>query len=49
MLYEVITGTGLGLYMSKMLIEGHCNGRLEVESSAGETRFFIYLPLKEHE
>ena len=37
-------GTGLGLYMSKMIIEEHCKGRLRVESGEGHTRFCIELP-----
>lgn len=37
-------GTGLGLYMSKMIIEKHCNGVLEVSSENQETLFRIKLP-----
>ena len=37
-------GTGLGLYMSKMIIEEHCKGTLTVESREGKTRFCITLP-----
>lgn len=37
-------GTGLGLYMSKMIIEDHCKGLLEVSSEGQETLFTIKLP-----
>lgn len=37
-------GTGLGLYMSKMIIEEHCHGLLEVSSEGEETLFRIKLP-----
>ncbi|MGA9045230.1 response regulator [Sulfuricurvum sp.] len=37
-------GTGLGLYMSKMIIEDHCKGLLEVSSEGQETLFSIKLP-----
>ena len=38
------TGTGLGLHMSKMIVEDHCYGRLKVEQIDGGTRFIICLP-----
>jgi C4-dicarboxylate-specific signal transduction histidine kinase/ABC-type nitrate/sulfonate/bicarbonate transport system substrate-binding protein len=34
-------GTGLGLYMSKMIIEEHCNGKLYFQSDENGTTFFI--------
>jgi len=37
-------GSGLGLYMTKILIERHCKGRIEVDSQKGKTRFTIRLP-----
>ncbi|MFA5214909.1 CHASE domain-containing protein [Sulfuricurvum sp.] len=37
-------GTGLGLYMSKMIIEEHCRGELRVSSTGDETLFTIKLP-----
>ncbi len=37
-------GTGLGLYMSKMIIEEHCHGELGVSSMGDETIFTIKLP-----
>ncbi len=37
-------GTGLGLYMSKMIIQEHCGGVLEVYSQDTETIFTIKIP-----
>ena len=39
-------GTGLGLYMTKIIIEEHCKGRLLVENSTAGALFTIVLPLK---
>ena len=36
-------GTGLGLYMSKTIIEEHCEGKLEVENKDNEVIFRISL------
>ena len=36
-------GTGLGLYMSKMIIEEHCNGTLSVQNSLGGAEFKICI------
>lgn len=38
-------GTGLGLYMSKTIIEKHCDGYLSVENSSKGAVFKIELPL----
>ena len=37
-------GTGLGLYMSKMIIEEHLQGTIDVLSDNGSTTFTIILP-----
>ncbi|MEA2027751.1 MAG: ATP-binding protein [Campylobacterota bacterium] len=36
-------GIGLGLYMSKMIVQKHLNGKLKVESQEGQTTFKIIL------
>jgi len=38
-------GTGLGLYMSRTIVEDHLNGRLSARSEDGESTFRIDLPL----
>ncbi len=40
-------GTGIGLYMSKTIIEQNMGGRLELKSDSGKTCFTITLPLKD--
>lgn len=40
-------GMGLGLYMSKIIIEDHCKGRLDLESTQAGSIFIIKLPLDE--
>jgi len=37
-------GTGLGLYMSKVIIEEHCSGTLNVENGDHGAKFTITLP-----
>ncbi len=39
-------GMGLGLYMSKIIIEEHCNGRLEVSNRESGALFSIALPME---
>ncbi len=41
---EDAKGSGLGLHMSKMIIQDHCNGKLEVEQLQKGTKFIISLP-----
>jgi signal transduction histidine kinase len=38
-------GTGLGLYMSKLIIERHCRGRLSVENTEKGARFRLSFPI----
>lgn len=42
---EEFNGTGLGLYMSKIIIENHLMGKIWVESEANNTCFLISLPI----
>jgi len=42
---EGMAGTGLGLYMAKLIVENHHGGVLGVQTSEGWTRFFCSLPL----
>ena len=37
-------GTGLGLYMSRMLATLHLQGSLEAENTSGGACFELYLP-----
>ncbi|MCP4970427.1 MAG: transporter substrate-binding domain-containing protein [Arcobacter sp.] len=41
-------GTGLGLYMSKIIINEHCNGKLTVLNELKGTSFVIELPLNKN-
>jgi signal transduction histidine kinase len=41
-------GTGLGLYMSKLIIERHCRGRLSVENTSKGARFKMAFPIVAH-
>ncbi len=42
---EKLDGTGLGLYMSKLIIEEHCRGRLRVKNEDKGACFSFTLPL----
>ena len=39
-------GTGLGLYMSKIIVEDHCSGRLTAQNSGNGALFILRLPLQ---
>jgi K+-sensing histidine kinase KdpD len=38
-------GTGLGLYISKIIIEDHCDGNLQAVNSNDGALFTITLPI----
>jgi signal transduction histidine kinase len=37
-------GSGIGLYMSKMIIEGHMGGHLSAHNSGGGAEFVVTIP-----
>jgi signal transduction histidine kinase len=43
---EKSDGTGLGLYMSKLIVEDHCSGRLKVENLDEGACFTLTLPIR---
>ncbi|MCU7940879.1 MAG: HAMP domain-containing histidine kinase [gamma proteobacterium symbiont of Bathyaustriella thionipta] len=42
------SGTGLGLYMSKIIVEEHMNGQLEIKNTSDGAQFSITLPINTH-
>jgi PAS domain S-box-containing protein len=42
-------GTGLGLYMSKIIINDHCKGNLYAKNEFNGATFFIELPIEDKE
>ncbi len=42
-------GTGIGLYMSKIIVEEHCNGKLEVHNEKEGACFTLSLPISKEE
>ncbi|WP_457749842.1 response regulator [Sulfurimonas sp.] len=42
-------GTGLGLYMSKIIVQDHCGGTLKVQNSNNGAMFSIEIPLSQEE
>jgi signal transduction histidine kinase len=43
---ETTKGTGLGLYMSKVIVEDHMRGKLSVDNTDGGVIFTIELPIR---
>jgi len=46
---EKSDGTGLGLYMSRIIIEDHCHGKIEVEDGKQGALFRLLLPIHKNE
>ncbi|MBU2453039.1 MAG: HAMP domain-containing histidine kinase, partial [Proteobacteria bacterium] len=43
----IATGTGIGLYMAKMIVEKEMQGQISVENMSDGARFIISLPLSD--
>ncbi|MGA9045231.1 protein kinase domain-containing protein [Sulfuricurvum sp.] len=41
------TGTGLGLYMCKTVVENHCHGTIKIENTQKGAKFIIRIPIQE--
>jgi len=41
------TGTGLGLYMCKTVIENHCHGKITIENTQKGAKFTIKIPISD--
>ncbi|MBF0538183.1 MAG: ATP-binding protein, partial [Nitrospirae bacterium] len=44
---EEVHGTGLGLYMAKMIIEEHCHGTLSARNTKDGASFSVEIPKKD--
>ncbi|MBF0609241.1 MAG: PAS domain S-box protein [Candidatus Magnetobacterium sp. LHC-1] len=44
---EAVQGTGLGLYMARMIVEQHCHGKLSAVNIEDGARFIIEIPKKD--
>ena len=45
---DELNGTGLGLYMAKMIMEKNIHGRLEVHNTSSGARFLVQIPKINH-
>lgn len=43
------TGTGLGLYMCKTVVENHCHGTIKIENTQKGAKFTIQIPIVDEE
>ena len=45
---DALQGTGLGLYMSKTIVEEHCHGSISVVNTNNGAKFTITIPLRQN-